>query len=123
DLVGQQVDVIKQNPPAEGAEPRGQVVHLQPGQVGAEAVDRAIAQPADQILLAGSRAGADDHIVAVEITQQAADVGRVVLDVAVHNHDDLAAGRAHAGLDAGAVADVVGPGDDPGAGGAVALSG
>ena len=61
-------------------------------------------------------ARADNHVIAaVELFQQRAELGGIVLPVAIHERDDVAGGRARAGLDRGAVAETLGMPDDRGA--------
>ncbi|MNV65307.1 hypothetical protein D3C71_1579980 [compost metagenome] len=74
--------------------------------------------------LAAAVARADDHVIAFgERAEQGLDVGRVVLAVGVHEHQDVAAGGTGAALDRRAVAHRVRAGQDLGAVAAADLGG
>jgi len=111
ELVRQQVQELEQHTAPHGAEARCQILHLEADQVGAQAIQGAVAQPAQPVLLARAVARPDDQVVGADVLQQPRQVGRVHLAVRVDDHHHVAGRRAHAGLHARAVADVVGPAD------------
>lgn len=98
------------------AEAGGEVHDLVTGDQGREPIVEAVGKRPADAGLGPVAARADDHVVTfVERGEDTRDVGRGVLSVGVHEHEDLTGRRACPGLDGGAVAQAVGVRDDPGA--------
>lgn len=114
--VGQQVDELPRHGKPHQPETRGQVLDLEPGDVGGEPVVHPVGKVAVGAGLRLPGARADHHVVAVLVLEQPGDVLRLVLAVGVHHEHPLPPGAAQPGLDGRAVADVVGMRPDVGAG-------
>src|SRR4029077_11450697 len=69
--------------------------------------------PEQQLVLAVLAPAADDVVALVHLGEEPGEVVGVVLLVAVHEDDDLAAGVAETGADRGGLAEVAAELDDP----------
>lgn len=105
EAVRQQVQEFAELVRAYGAEAGGEVQYRVAGHAAGQPVVQGVGQATAHAGLAVPVAGSDHHIVAaVQLVEQALDVGRIVLAVAVHEYQDVAGGGTGAALDRRAVA-------------------
>jgi hypothetical protein len=86
----------------------GQVRHLVLGQIGGEGAVNAVGERAVKSALGLEVPGPHNHLVPVDVFEQQRYLGRFVLAVAVHHHQNPAPRRTDAGLDRGPVPPIVG---------------
>ena len=106
EAVGQQVEKAQKLAPVHRTEPRGEVVNAPIYHPAGQTVIQRVGTPARHARLRRPpRAGTHDHVVALRHgREQAGDVRRVVLTIAVHEHQHVACCGARAGFDRSPVA-------------------
>lgn len=112
--VRQQMQELAEASRAYRTEARSQVHYFEAGHMAGQPVVESIGKAAVNVGLAAAVASADDHVVAFgQLIQQCPDVGRVMLPIGIHEHQNVSTGCACATFDRGTVTHRIGAGKHP----------